>query len=220
MHKVKFPVPVADFEAATLQVEYWYNGRKIANGLETPEWVNIAWENAAFKTAIPSVGDTYQHGGETYFVSQVTGAPGDTLTATAYTVRVDLTKEQPPVYAPASVTKTPVTAERVTLNGVTTLNQGEDYIKVEEKDGTYAATAGVDEDSATVLFAVTVTAKNVGLVDVTDAGATYVGMSGTVAAASVGQDGKVTLNFAEAGIVILMRADGSRGIRRRAIPPL
>ncbi|MGN9098241.1 S-layer homology domain-containing protein [Flintibacter porci] len=203
VHKVKFPVPVADFEAATLQVEYWYNGTKIANGLETPEWVNIAWENAAFKTAIPSVGDTYQHGGETYFVSQVTGAPGDTLTATAYTVRVDLTKEQPPVYAPASVTKTPVTAERVTLNGVTTLKQGADYIKVEEKDGTYAATAGVDEDRATVLFAVTVTANGAGQVDVTDAGATYVGMSGTVAAASVGQDGKVTLNFAEAGTVIL-----------------
>lgn len=203
VHKVKFPVPVAEFKAATLQVEYWYNGTKIADGLETPEWVNIAWENAAFKTAIPSVGDTYQHGGETYFVSQVTGAPGDTLTATAYTVQVDLTKEQPPVYAPASVTKTPVTAERVTLNGETTLNQGADYIKVEEKDGTYAATAGVDEDRATVLFAVTVTANGAGQVDVTDAGATYVGMSGTVAAASVGQDGKVTLNFAEAGTVIL-----------------
>ena len=202
-YNLKFPVPVADFEAATLQVEYWYNGRKIANGLETPEWVNIAWENAAFKTAIPSVGDTYQHGGETYFVSQVTGAPGDTLTATAYTVRVDLTKEQPPVYAPASVTKTPVTAESVTLNGETTLTQGENYIKVEKKDNAYVATAGVDENSATVLFAVDVTATGAGQVDVTDAGATYVGMSGTAAAASGGQDGKVALTFDEAGTVTL-----------------
>lgn len=202
-YKLPFPVPVAEFKAATLQVEYWYNGTKIADGLKTPEWVNIAWENAAFKTPIPSEGEEYKHNNETYYVDTVTGAPGDTLTATAYTVRVDLTKEQPPVYAPASVTKTPVTAERVTLNGETTLNQGADYIKVEEKDGTYAATAGVDEDRATVLFAVTVTAKNVGLVDVTDAGATYKGMSGTAAAASVGQDGKVTLTFTEAGTVIL-----------------
>ena len=202
-YKLLFPVPVAEFKAATLQVEYWYNGTKIADGLKTPEWVNIAWENAAFKTPIPSEGEEYKHNNETYYVDTVTGAPGDTLTATAYTVRVDLTKEQPPVYAPASVTKTPVTAERVTLNGETTLNQGADYIKVEEKDGTYAATAGVDEDSATVLFAVTVTAKNVGLVDVTDAGATYKGMSGTAAAASVGQDGKVTLTFTETGTVIL-----------------
>lgn len=202
-YKLPFPVPVAEFKAATLQVEYYYKGEKIADGLETPEWVNIAWENAAFKTPIPSEGEEYKHNNETYYVDTVTGAPGDTLTATAYTVQVDLTKEQPPVYAPASVTKTPVTAERVTLNGETTLNQGADYIKVEEKDGTYAATAGVDEGRATVLFAVTVTANGAGQVDVTDAGATYVGMSGTVAAASVGQDGKVTLNFAKAGTVIL-----------------
>lgn len=202
-YKLPFPVPVAEFKAATLQVEYWYNGTKIADGLETPEWVNIAWENAAFKTPIPSEGEEYKHNNETYYVDTVTGAPGDTLTATAYTVQVDLTKEQPPVYAPASVTKTPVTDESVELKDGTTLNQGADYIKVENKNGAYVATAGVDEDSATVLFAVTVTAKNVGLVDVTDAGATYKGMSGTAAAASVGQDGKVTLTFTEAGTVIL-----------------
>lgn len=202
-YKLPFPVPVAEFKAATLQVEYWYNGTKIADGLETPEWVNIAWENAAFKTPIPSEGEEYKHNNETYYVDTVTGAPGDTLTATAYTVQVDLTKEQPPVYAPASVTKTPVTDESVEPKDGTTLNQGADYIKVENKNGAYVATAGVDEDSATVLFAVTVTAKNVGLVDVTDAGATYKGMSGTAAAASVGQDGKVTLTFTEAGTVIL-----------------
>lgn len=202
-NEVDFPVPVAEFDAATLQVGYYYNNQKLATDPATPEWVNVAWKNAAFKTQIPSVGDTYQYGGKTYFVSQVTGAPSDTLTATAYTVRVDLTDDEPPVYAPASVTKTPVTEPSVTLNGETTLNQGEDYIKVEEKVGTYAATAGVNENSATVLFAVNVTAEKVGLVDVTDAGATYKGMSGTAAAASVGQDGKVTLNFTEAGSVTL-----------------
>lgn len=203
-YKLPFPVPVAEFNAATLQVEYWYNGTKIADGLETPEWVNIAWENAAFKTPIPSKGEEYKHDSEPYYVDTVTGAPGDTLTATAYTVRVNLTKEKPPVYAPASVTKTPVTEASVTLNGGTTLTQGTNYIKVEQKEnGSYTATAGVNENSATVLFAVGVTATGAGQVDVTDAGADYVGMSGTAAAASVGQDGKVTLNFAEAGIVIL-----------------
>lgn len=202
-NEVDFPVPVAEFDAATLQVGYYYNNQKLATDPATPEWVNVAWKNAAFKTQIPSVGDTYRYGGKTYFVSQVTGAPSDTLTATAYTVRVDLTDDEPPVYAPASVTKTPVTEPSVTLNGETTLNQGEDYIKVEEKVGTYAATAGVNENIATVLFAVNVTAEKVGLVDVTDAGATYKGMSGTAAAASVGQDGKVTLTFTEAGTVIL-----------------
>ena len=207
-NEVNFPVPVAEFDAATLQVEYYYNGAKIADGLETPEWVNIAWNNAAFETAIPSVGDTYQHGRETYYVSQVTGAPGETLEAKAYTVRVDLTEDKPPVYAPASVTKTPVIAESVTLTApgaekTTTLTQGTDYIKVEQKDGAYVATAGVDENSATVLFAVTVTATDAGLVDVTDADATYKGMSGTAAAASVGQDGKVTLTFTGAGTVTL-----------------
>ncbi len=203
-YKLPFPVPVAEFKAATLQVEYWYNGTKIADGLETPEWVNIAWENAAFKTPIPSEGEEYKHNNETYYVDTVTGAPGDTLTATAYTVQVDLTKEQPPVYAPASVTKTPVTEASVTLNGGTTLTQGTNYIKVEQKEnGSYTATAGVNENSATVLFAVGVTATGAGQVDVTDAGATYKGMSGTAAAASVGQDGKVTLNFTGAGTVTL-----------------
>ena len=198
-YNLKFPVPVADFEAATLQVEYYYNGKKIADGLETPEWVNIDWENAAFKTPIPSEGEEYKHNNETYYVDKVTGAPNGALEAKAYTVKVELTKDEPPVYAPASVTKTPVIAESVTLNGETTLYQGADYIKVEEKDGTYAATAGVNENSATVLFAVTVTAENAGLVDVTDTGADYVGMSGDAAMANDGQNGTVTLTFGEGG---------------------
>ena len=206
--EVDFPVPVAQFNAATLQVEYYYNNQKLATDPATPEWVNIDWENAGFKTPIPSVGEEYEHNDKTYYVDTVTGAPSETLEAKAYTVRVDLTDDEPPVYAPAAVTKTPVTAESVTLTApgdeeTTTLTQGRNYIKVEEEDGTYAATAGVNEKSATVLFAVTVTATDAGLVDVTDADATYVGMSGTAAAASVGQDGKVTLNFTEAGSVTL-----------------
>lgn len=207
-HNVKFPVPVAEFEAATLQVEYYYNGKKIADGLETPEWVNIDWENAAFKTPIPSEGEEYKYNNETYYVDKVTGAPNGALEAKAYTVKVELTKDEPPVYAPASVTKTPVTEASVSLTApgaeeATTLTQGADYIKVEQKDNAYVATAGVNETRATVLFAVTVTADSVGQVDVTDTGATYEGMSGTAAAASVGQDGKITLTFTEAGAVIL-----------------
>ena len=206
--EVAFPVPTAQFNAATLQVEYYYNNQKLATDPATPEWVNVDRAGAVFTTEIPAKDAEYKHGNETYYVDTVTGAPGDTLTATAYTVRVDLTKEKPPVYAPASVTKTPVTAESVTLTApgdeeTTTLTQGRNYIKVEEEDGTYAATAGVNEKSATVLFAVGVTATGAGQVDVTDAGATYKGMSGTAAAASVGQDGKVTLTFTEAGTVIL-----------------
>lgn len=206
--EVAFPVPTAQFNAATLQVEYYYNNQKLATDPATPEWVNVDRAGAVFTTEIPAKDAEYKHGNETYYVDTVTGAPGDTLTATAYTVRVDLTKEKPPVYAPASVTKTPVIAESVTLTApgaekTTTLTQGTDYIKVEQKDGAYVATAGVDENSATVLFAVTVTATDAGLVDVTDADATYKGMSGTAAAASVGQDGKVTLTFTEAGTVIL-----------------
>lgn len=206
--EVAFPVPTAQFNAATLQVEYYYNNQKLATDPATPEWVNVDRAGAVFTTEIPAKDAEYKHGNETYYVDTVTGAPGDTLTATAYTVRVDLTKEKPPVYAPASVTKTPVTAESVTLTApgaekTTTLTQGTDYIKVEQKDGAYVATAGVDENSATVLFAVTVTATDAGLVDVTDADATYKGMSGTAAAASVGQDGKVTLTFTGAGTVTL-----------------
>lgn len=209
--EVDFPVPVAQFNAATLQVEYYYNNQKLATDPATPEWVNIDWENAGFKTPIPSVGEEYEHNDKTYYVDTVTGAPSETLEAKAYTVRVDLTDDEPPVYAPASVTKTPVTAESVTLTapgaeGTTTLTQGTDYIAVNGQGNSYTATAGVGVNSVDVLFRVTVTANEAGTVKVTDQGATYTGLGAesTIGDANVQASGSdLTLTFDAAGTAVL-----------------
>ena len=195
-HNISFPVPTAEFDAATLTVNY-YLENATGDPIKTEnEWVNIAWDHT-FTTKLPGIGDEVNG----HFVKTIDGTipSEEALEAQSYTVNVILTDNPGPDYADAAVTKTPVTDESVELKDGTTLNQGADYIKVENKNGAYVATAGVDEDSATVLFAVNVIADGAGQVDVTDAGADYVGMSGDAATANDGQNGTVTLTFGEGG---------------------
>ncbi len=89
--EVLFPKPVATFEAATLDVDYQFNGNTIQ---ENNEWVAVT-DGAAFNTEIPAVGEQVNVNRTNYWVTEVQGKVDNPLEAKAYKVQVILSKEQP-----------------------------------------------------------------------------------------------------------------------------
>lgn len=89
--EVLFPKPVATFEAATLDVDYQFNGNTIQ---ENNEWVAVT-DGAAFNTKIPAVGEQVNVNRTNYWVTEVQGKVDNPLEAKAYKVQVILSKEQP-----------------------------------------------------------------------------------------------------------------------------
>lgn len=89
--EVLFPKPVATFEAATLDVDYQFDGGTIR---EDNEWVAVT-DDAAFNTKIPAVGEQVNVNGTNYWVTEVQGKVDNPLEAKAYKVQVILSKEQP-----------------------------------------------------------------------------------------------------------------------------
>ena len=90
-HEVLFPKPAATFDAATLSVDYQFDGETIR---EDNEWVAVT-DDAAFDTKIPAVGEQVNVNGTNYWVTDVRGSIDDPLEAKAYEVQVILSKEQP-----------------------------------------------------------------------------------------------------------------------------
>lgn len=90
-NEVLFPKPAATFEAATLSVDYQFDGETIR---EDNEWVAVT-DDAAFDTKIPAVGEQVNVNGTNYWVTDVRGSIDDPLEAKAYEVQVILSKEQP-----------------------------------------------------------------------------------------------------------------------------
>lgn len=93
-HEVSFPKPEATFDAATLNVDYQFDGRTIR---EDNEWVAVT-DGAAFNTKIPAVGEQVDVDGTSYWVTEVQGLVDNPLKATAYDVQVILSKEQPALF--------------------------------------------------------------------------------------------------------------------------
>ncbi len=95
--------------------------------------------------------------------------------------------------------KAPVTAGTVTLTApAQTLTQGTNYIAV-SGNATDGYTASTTQDTATVLYEVTVTSTGAGSVTVTDAGATYVGANLEEGDTVDITDAPYTVTFADAG---------------------
>ena len=90
--EVLFPKPVATFEAATLDVDYQFNGNTIQ---ENNEWVAVT-DGAAFNTEIPAVGEQVNVNRTNYWVTEVQGKVDNPLEAKKHIrVQVILSKEQP-----------------------------------------------------------------------------------------------------------------------------
>lgn len=86
-HSVAFPQPAA--QAAALTVSY-----KVGNNpVKTEEDYTLLGENAAFTTTIPSVGDTVEIEGKTYYVSSTDGSVPEQLASKHYQVTVNLSDE-------------------------------------------------------------------------------------------------------------------------------
>ena len=106
-HSVAFPQPVA--QAATLTVSY-----KVGDDtVETEEDYTLLGENAAFTTPIPSVGETVEIKGKTYYVSSTDGSVQKQLASQHYQVTVNLS-ETPPILGTVTVT---VSDKTVPYNG-------------------------------------------------------------------------------------------------------
>ena len=89
--EVLFPKPEATFEAATLNVDYQFDGEIIR---EDNEWVAVK-DGAAFNTKIPAEGEQVNVNETNYWVTDVRGSIDDPLEARAYEVQVILSQEQP-----------------------------------------------------------------------------------------------------------------------------
>ena len=86
-HSVAFPQPAA--QAAALTVSY-----KVGDtAVKTEKDYTLLGENAAFTTTIPSVGDTVEIEGKTYYVSSTEGSVPEQLASERYQVTVNLSKE-------------------------------------------------------------------------------------------------------------------------------
>lgn len=106
-HSVAFPQPAA--QAAALTVSY-----KVGDtAVKTEKDYTLLGENAAFTTTIPSVGDTVEIEGKTYYVSSTEGSVPEQLASERYQVTVNLSKE------PTSLGAVTVTVpnKTVTYNG-------------------------------------------------------------------------------------------------------
>lgn len=106
-HSVAFPQPAA--QAATLTVSY-----KVGNNtVKTEEDYTLLGETAAFTKTIPSVGDTVEIKGTTYYVSSTDGSVPEQLASRHYQVTVNLS-EEPTSLGAVTVT---VPDKTVTYNG-------------------------------------------------------------------------------------------------------
>ena len=106
-HSVAFPQPAA--QAAALTVSYKVGDETV----KTEEDYTLLGENAAFTKTIPSVGDTVEIKGTTYYVSSTEGSVPEQLASERYQVTVNLSKE------PTSLGAVTVTVpdKTVTYNG-------------------------------------------------------------------------------------------------------
>ena len=105
--------------------------------------------------------------------------------------------------------KAPVTAGTVTLTAPDqTLTQGTNYIAV-SGNATDGYTASTTQDTATVLYEVTVTSDMAGSVTVTDTGATYVGANLETGDTVDTSDNPYTVTFADAGTAKLYFSVGA-----------
>ena len=86
-HSVAFPQPAA--QAAALTVSYKVGDETV----KTEEDYTLLGENAAFTKTIPSVGDTVEIKGTTYYVSSTEGSVPEQLASERYQVTVNLSKE-------------------------------------------------------------------------------------------------------------------------------
>ena len=110
-HSVAFPQPAA--QAAALTVSY-----KVGDtAVKTEKDYTLLGENAAFTTTIPSVGDTVEIKGTTYYVSSTDGSVPEQLASLAsrhYQVTVNLS-EEPTSLGAVTVT---VSDKTVTYDGI------------------------------------------------------------------------------------------------------
>lgn len=114
-HSVAFPQPAA--QAAALTVSY-----KVGNNpVKTEEDYTLLGENAAFTTTIPSVGDTVEIEGKTYYVSSTKGSVPEQLASDHYQVTVNLS-ETPPILETVTVT---VQNKTVTYDGTSQTGETE-----------------------------------------------------------------------------------------------
>lgn len=112
-HSVAFPQPAA--QAAALTVSY-----KVGNNpVKTEEDYTLLGENAAFTTTIPSVGDTVEIEGKTYYVSSTDGSVPEQLASRHYQVTVNLS-ETPPILGTVTVT---VSDKTVTYDGTSQMGE-------------------------------------------------------------------------------------------------
>ena len=86
-HSVAFPQPAA--QAAALTVSYKVGDETV----KTEEDYTLLGENAAFTKTIPSVGDTVEIKGTTYYVSSTDGSVPEQLASRHYQVTVNLSEE-------------------------------------------------------------------------------------------------------------------------------
>ena len=106
-HSVAFPQPAA--QAATLTVSYKVGDETV----KTEEDYTLLGETAAFTKTIPSVGDTVEIKGKTYYVSSTNGSVPEQLASEHYQVTVNLS-EEPTSLGAVTVT---VPDKTVTYNG-------------------------------------------------------------------------------------------------------
>lgn len=106
-HSVAFPQPAA--QAAALTVSYKVGDETV----KTEEDYTLLGENAAFTKTIPSVGDTVEIKGTTYYVSSTDGSVPEQLASEHYRVTVNLS-ETPPILGTVTVT---VPNKTVTYDG-------------------------------------------------------------------------------------------------------
>ena len=106
-HSVAFPQPAA--QAAALTVSYKVGDETV----KTEEDYTLLGENAAFTKTIPSVGDTVEIKGTTYYVSSTDGSVPEQLASRHYQVTVNLS-EEPTSLGAVTVT---VPDKTVTYNG-------------------------------------------------------------------------------------------------------
>lgn len=106
-HSVAFPQPAA--QAAALTVSYKVGNKTV----KTEEDYTLLGEKAAFTKTIPSVGDTVEIKGTTYYVSSTDGSVPEQLASRHYQVTVNLS-EEPTSLGAVTVT---VPDKTVTYNG-------------------------------------------------------------------------------------------------------
>lgn len=180
-HSVAFPQPKAKFDAATLDVTYKRDGKEIES-LKEHEWLVLKDTNSKFETKIPNVGDAVTVDEETYYVKEVTGNLEGALAATAYTVTVILSAEEPTPPQPEAKKITGFEKELVTAATKVGTMVDTSMITFPNTEGKIVIPA---DGSVTLLYKLTVTGDNGAAYKITDEGANIVSgysLTGTIPA--------------------------------------